>query len=399
MKAVFAAVATLGVAAHAFLLPPEVSEADIAMAAAIPAHIFPVPVDTALVELPCPGCPVQVKNRHGKVHVKTNKQSHLNLLFKVEQQPDAPDRLVLNGFTIYPKSDPFHESLFAPQTIDRHHTGPIDKPKAKHHKVHKEQKEHKGHKGPVHHEVISPKLGFSLQTMESKAGTPQSAPDIVADFDTIALELQIIEVAGQFINGIPTVEVRVLKDANGHLNLADVHLRDSSPLKSTPLSVPESSLKDCKSPLCQWLAFIEGKIGRPFGGCANKNKHHGQQGQALQSHHKFRPDRFRHPHQRTWGQLLRNLASHILLPVLIGIVAGVGASLLGMLVGSFIVLVWRAMFRRGHARCRHACRHKAASKEAAVAEEKAGLMEQQSPPPAYEEEEEEAAPKEETPMA
>lgn len=37
---------------------------------------------------------------------------------------------------------------------------------------------------------------------------------------------------------------------------------------------------------------------------------------------------------------------HVAVPVMIGAVAGILASLVGMMVGSFVIFVWRALFRR-----------------------------------------------------
>ena len=56
-----------------------------------------------------------------------------------------------------------------------------------------------------------------------------------------------------------------------------------------------------------------------------------------------------------------------------------------MIVGTLIVKVWR-FFRKDRPSCRRASPHKAAAKEAAVDEEKAGLMEEQVAPPVYQEE-------------
>ena len=68
-----------------------------------------------------------------------------------------------------------------------------------------------------------------------------------------------------------------------------------------------------------------------------------------------------------------------------------------MIVGTFIVMIWRALFRKNHPRCRHARRHKIAQTEATCAEEKAGLMEEQSDPPAYDEGDAEEAKDEDSP--
>ncbi len=322
MRSIIAAAAALAVASQAFLLPPEVSQSDIQIVDA--ANL----VDTGrVVELPCPDCPVQVMNHRGKVRVKTDKPNHLSLNFKVEHHEDA-DRLVVNGFELYPHSDPLHSALTAPQTIDRHarkkHNPNWEalEAKQKDHKKHRDHRKHKDHKGPWSHEVLSPELGFSLKTMESKDASGKS------QFSTVILDLQILSVGNQFVNDIPHVRAMLVKDAQGRLVIEDV---DIAIRNATPsLFVAQ---KGCDTPLCAWLAFIKGKMGRPLGSCA-KNKNGGDgaplhpelvKAHPLPTHHKTRPH-FARP-QRTWAHLVRNVAAHILLPVLIGIVAGVSASL------------------------------------------------------------------------
>lgn len=61
---------------------------------------------------------------------------------------------------------------------------------------------------------------------------------------------------------------------------------------------------------------------------------------------------------------------------------------IGIMVGTFVVFLWRLLFRRSYSRSSHRCRyaHKAAESEDAVDEEKSGLLnesEQAEAPPAY----------------
>lgn len=48
-----------------------------------------------------------------------------------------------------------------------------------------------------------------------------------------------------------------------------------------------------------------------------------------------------------------------------------------MMIGTMIVFVWRAFFRRGGARCSRKCSRKVADREIALGDEKSGLMEHQ----------------------
>lgn len=389
MRSFIAAAVALAAVSQAILLPPEVSSTDTSIVNALD-----LATDSHVVELECPGCPVQFKNRNGKVHVKTNKANHLSFLFKIESK-DGHDRLVVNGFELYPNSDPFHSALTAPQTIDRQaHRKHSDKWAERH-------KDRLAAGSIRSKEVIAPQLGFSLQTAEMKDLSGKS------EYSAVSLNLQIIEVSKQFVNGIPNMQVKLVKDSEGRLTIANVDVIGSGVVHGSV-----NGQKGCTSPLCQWLAFVKGRLGKPLADCPNKNKHSGAYPttSTLQSHHKFHPGKFGHMHkpERTWAQLVKNVATHIIFPVLIGIAAGVGASLLGMMVGTLIITIWRTFVRKDRAGCPYARRYKAVHREVAVAEEKAGLMGEQSPPPAYDEpaadenvdkDAKEDAPEQETPKA
>ncbi len=185
-----------------------------------------------------------------------------------------------------------------------------------------EEKHHRGgHRGPHHHEVLAPVLGYTLQSFVSKD------VDAASELSRVALYFQIIEVGPQFVIGIPKVHITLVRDSQGRLAIDDIKVI-ASEFSGQPL--PLEDKKECTSIVCKWMAYVEEKVGKPFRTCATKHLDAGHRPgrplQPLQSHHKLRPGHFR-PHQRTWGQLLKNIASHILLPVAIGIVAGVSASL------------------------------------------------------------------------
>ena len=56
-----------------------------------------------------------------------------------------------------------------------------------------------------------------------------------------------------------------------------------------------------------------------------------------------------------------------------------------MIVGTLIVTLWRAFFRRSSRRHAGRSLHKSTHRENGIAEEKSGLMENQDLPPTYEE--------------
>jgi len=112
--------------ANAFLLPfPEPSENDMVNTLPVPIETdFKIPTiaNTQKLELSCPGCPVRVrhhKNKPDSIRIKTDIPSHLNLEFSIFHGPDH-DRLIVNGFELYPDSDPIHNTLRATLVPDRH---------------------------------------------------------------------------------------------------------------------------------------------------------------------------------------------------------------------------------------------------------------------------------------
>ena len=298
----FVAAAGLAVAAQAFLLPPDVSEPDVGIVGFV---IDGIAKSEPLVILDCPGCPVQFKNSDGKLRTKTNKPNQLALFFKIDQHADS-DSLLLNGFELYPKSDPMHHDLSALQILQKH-------PHKKHDGKWKEKPHRRPHKGPHHREMVAPQLGYTLQALEVRGETESQQATVVLDF-------QIIEVGPQFVTGIPNVLVTLTKDIKGRLTIQDVKVGPSE-----NAGAPPNKSKECHSFLCKWMAFAEEKLGKPFNNCANKSKH-GPSPTANGELHHHRPHHFRH-RQRTWAQLLKSIASHILVPVAIGIAAGISASL------------------------------------------------------------------------
>ncbi|CAK7224450.1 hypothetical protein SBRCBS47491_005555 [Sporothrix bragantina] len=124
------------------------------------------------VKVPCPGCSMQVRkhgkhdkhhkgddeeddsertedNKDGKVITLTDVPNHINLFFKIDHADDG-DRLLANGFEIYPNVDLYNGALMAAQAPDHfHHKGK----KHHHHDDEEEEKaEHEKHGKHHHHE-------------------------------------------------------------------------------------------------------------------------------------------------------------------------------------------------------------------------------------------------------
>ncbi|KAK4162496.1 hypothetical protein QBC43DRAFT_302001 [Cladorrhinum sp. PSN259] len=402
MKSVTAAAGLLAApAAHAFLIPPQLSESDLQIADAIEA--IPAIAVTQAVELECPGCPIMVKGENGHgVQIQTHRPNHLELTFSIESRPDG-DHLMVNEFELYPSADPFQGPLMAPQVFDKDETH-------KHHAGHDEEEHHQ--KKRPHHRRPEPqpqRLGFGLVT--GGVGTS----DANGGLELVDVYLQILEVGMySFIDDIPGVKVKLIKEPTGKLLMTTVE-------KSAPQnSNGDDKAEDCTNMWCAWMAAARERMAQfrkahGMGGCHGKMK----DGMGTHPtppplpfdgehppHHHDGPHHHGHPElvqgnepmpprELTWGRLLKNITWHILLPVLAGVVAGVSVGLIGMAVGTVIVSLWRFFVRRKpssshhrHSR-RHSC-HKVSHREVAiVAEEKAGLMaaeetEDLPPPPAYE---------------
>ncbi|KAI1379741.1 hypothetical protein F4677DRAFT_407498 [Hypoxylon crocopeplum] len=364
---------------NALLLPPEISDADNNLVNTLPVPLpAPIAVDERLnipkiaeaqnLKLKCPGCPVRVPH-HGKVKIVNDIPSHLELDFSIESSDDA-DRLMLNGFELYPNADPFRNSLTAAVRPDF---------------LHRQAKRPHHFKGP--HPLAIQNLGFGMQTRPVATSEDDS-------LELIMVELDIIEVGDVFINGIPNVQIKLVKTPTGKLMIGEVETVESETSQKNPMDKQE----ECTTMLCKWKSVMMQKIAalRAHKGCGGRPAHAKGHDQAkaedIIGQHLSAPHRdAHHSHQRNWGLLFKNIASHILLPVAIGILAGVAASILGMLFGTFVVFLWRLVARRGGSRRhhRHGRQHKAAHNEAVADDEKSSLMaheEEVDAPPAYIEE-------------
>ena len=259
---------TLAATAAAFLIVPETTEAeeDIYKALPIDAYIADIPA-TAMgqsIDVPCNKC--------------KGKDTHLSMDFAVEYG----SKLTLNGYELYPSADPWHGDL----------TATVVKGNGKK----KEQL-----------------LGYSL------AVGPQ-AFDEQQHLEIINVGLHIIEVGGRFIEGIPTVTVKLIKAPTGEILIGDVSMQDAEQT-------------ECVDAWCRIKSGWDKAWKGLSKGCG-RHKHHGHSHGHGPSEENIKIDGKRPPHGRpthphhehNWGQLLKNIAVSILLPVLTGITAGVGVA-------------------------------------------------------------------------
>ncbi|KAK2590894.1 hypothetical protein QQS21_011418 [Conoideocrella luteorostrata] len=336
------------VAAAAFVIVPELSEADENAFKALPIHDTassqPIPDDSHLVSLPCKQC--------------DGRDSSLKLNFSVVDDV----RLLVNGFEVYPNADPWHGDLAA-------------------------SVQSAGNESPKQ------KLGYSLAIGHAPAMGWHS------HLELLNVQLRIIEVGERFVDGVPAVNVQLLKAPTNEIVVTGI---------DTTMNKDSSG---CKSMMCQAKnamadAFRSLKGFRPFKGC-HRRPHHGQdkspqssgskrpqpsdslfsdQVAGAPSKHRRPPHNFRHRHE--WGRLLTNIVAQVFLPVLMGITAGVGVALFAMAVCSlFFRLTALARGKRENGLSFCPCSRKQTIRiadEEATASEKAGLMGDDEVPPHYE---------------
>jgi len=304
----FIAAAGLVAASNALLLPPDLplSDSDSITTLPVPtevdadAVISQIP-ETRTLALKCPGCMRRGRNpKHQKII-----PSHLKLDFAIESR-EGVERLTVNRYELYPNPDPVANTLGAPvlpDLADRHMGIP---PRFK--------------GGPNRPQRIQP-LGFGMQT---QAVTTDDDDDL----NLINIEIQIIEVGNVFIEDIPNVQVKLIKTPSGKLAIGAIDTIDARPVGS------EGKMqKTCSTMLCKWKTMFFEKLAHifTFKGCGgskagsqpyphhNGEHHAGHREQGPHSHHMDE----KHP----MGTIMMAFISHVILPVLVGIVAGISVGL------------------------------------------------------------------------
>jgi len=292
------AIAAAGLtAAAAFLLPPELLHADVTVkeANSRPFGLAQF-AEIQTVELDCPGCPLLLRGHGGRL---VDMASHLEMTFTIEHLP-THDRLLLNGFELYPHADPLRSTLVAKQLPDFSH-------------------EETGPRMPIAPKVLDitiTKLGFGLQWQPV-------AEDAGSGMQLLFLDFQVIEVGNYFVNGIPNIRLKLLKSPDGALMIGSIDMTESQTGEANT-SEPQ---KECTTLHCMWKDMIAEYWGEKTHDCmlerlfgSNKHAHDAEDRQG-------KPLPGLELHQHSWKTLLRNLASHVLLPMLIGIAAGVALGL------------------------------------------------------------------------
>lgn len=202
------------------------------------------------------------------------KDTHLSMDVAVEEGT----KLTLNGYELYPNADPWHGDLTADMVKSN---------------------------GKAKEQL----LGYSL-------AVGPHAYDEQQGLEVIGIGLHIIEVGGRFIEGIPTISIKAIKAPSGEILIGDIELVDSEHA-------------GCNDFLCRVKDGLRSmfKGRKPCGKMANGH-HRGSQADGARVDGK-RPHHDRptfHEDRHNWGELLKNIAFSILLPVLTGITAGIGVA-------------------------------------------------------------------------
>ncbi|EJT70481.1 hypothetical protein GGTG_11504 [Gaeumannomyces tritici R3-111a-1] len=375
------AAAGLAVATEAFLLPPGALRDAPAthrepLFNALPFEVTAAPssglssVHLQSVQLGCPGCDLRVAGYVGSsFRLKGKAENYLDLGFSVHHDASS-DRLLVNGFELYPESDPLASQLRA-SVVPQIEAMPGDE-----------------HPKPVMMAMEPQDLGFGLVVRTDKV-------DEQSGVELISVDLQVIEVGNRFIQGLKNIHIDLVKDKSGALMIGRIGQSESQN--------PAEPAGQCTSLMCKMKAVAVGamnKIMKPH--CGGKMAHGAHPGAPHHMpHHQPTPAdgaQIQYQHTpRTWARLFKQLSYSIVLPVLVGIFAGITISVLGMVVGTLIVGLWRFFVRgqtffprRCHRRSGSTSQHKASEHDATVADEKSGLMaaeDVQDVPPSYTDEE------------
>lgn len=336
-----------------FLVPPEISAADAELIKTLPLDDAAGMLDRTL-QIECPGCPV-ITDLEGDLH-SIEAESVLQLAFTTSHK-DGVDQLLVNGIQIYPidlTSASAMQSLTARQMINTH---------------------------GVWQYAAEPKLGFSLAVNH-----PTSSGD--DSVNLVKVHLEVFEVANTFISGIPSVDLKLIEMPSGQLIIANSDI-------NVPASPAAQDGHQCSTLLCKWRATIANRLSALKKGCGRKRPttaarpapHHDNSlphpGPMAEPHH-LPHGQFR-AHQRFgFAQFVRGLVSHVLVPILIGVMVAVTAFSVGMAMGHIVILTWRLFFRRGgehKTRC-GACPQEDGEED--FGDETKAFLAHQGPPPQYE---------------
>ncbi|OAA75339.1 hypothetical protein LEL_07327 [Akanthomyces lecanii RCEF 1005] len=313
----------LAAAATAFVIVPEMTENDENIFKALPvdnpgsalSYGIPESAFDQSISVPCGDC----KGRH----------TQLRLDFTIEDET----RLLLNGFELYPDADPWSSELQA--TISS-----------------------------GHRKTKSKKLGYSLAVY----------PKAVAKEDNMELvevDLKIIEVGTRFVDGVPAVRVELIRAPGGSLAMSTV---DFDQLVETPCTTIWCRAKQLADKLWAQAQEIKGcgKTAIPELDFepVDMTSSDFDLPDSEYTAHITEPTM---PSQDEWRHLLKSIAGHIIMPIVMGVTAGVAVAFLALCIQSMARRLSSIVRRKRNGERRsNSC--KASCNEHSTTEEKAQLM-------------------------
>ncbi|KAI0400051.1 hypothetical protein F4802DRAFT_586611 [Xylaria palmicola] len=333
-------IAGVGLAAttNALLLPPDVHFADdtittlpVPVKSDVDAVLDAVP-DTITLDLECPGChPFGRKHHHHK-----EIPSHLKLDFSIEPT-DGPDRLTLNGFELYPNLDPLRSALMAPVIPDMAHRRMGVPPHVR--------------GGPKRPQKVQP-LGFGVERVAMTTDDE--------DMQLISIKLQFLQVGDSFVEGIPDVQVDLVKSPSGKLAIGAVQA------VGPKIEEAVEGQMDCSSMYCELNESYKQRVSEVAETFSQTCMGRGNTDMGCLS--------------VKIESLLELVIIVILAPVLIGMLGGFMVYMIGSLLVHTALFYRRRVFIPLAYGTSHGCRYarRAARREQAAGEEKVGLLVEQA---------------------
>jgi hypothetical protein len=233
--------------------------------------------------------------------------------------------------------------------------------------------------------AATPHLGWGLC---HGCGVPDLSSSDQSEIQLKTVRVEILEIAGRFINGFPIMDIKLLQTPSGKLMIGDASIMENT--------VSLAQDQECTTILCKWRAIIADKVSK-MKGCGGKRpgavtvpmvkpmakpSHHGHS-RPRPAHGAHRPHRHHHHRHGGFARFLRSIVFHVFIPIMIGVVVGITASLVGMIVGHIVIFIWRILFRRGE-RAQYCRRQREERVSKDDDDESKGFLEHENPPPVYE---------------
>lgn len=335
------ALAGLATTSQAFLLPPSISQSDSDVVSTLPFEIT-AGNDGQVLDLDCSTCPFAQTSDTGR-RIYAAVENRLQLNFSIEHG-EKSERLLLNGMQLYPTPHRF----MMPPLLEAPQLSEVT---------------------PLSGKADKVRLGYEFSMKQETGFNPEED-----NLELIAMRFQVVEVDDIFVDGLDSVELKVIKAPGGKLMLANIHTGASA-------NPSDAGGKDCTTLFCKWKAMLPERLtkGKPCPG--KKAGAHGQP--RIGGHPRPYHEGHRHHRNPTMAKVSRFVEmvfATFLVPVFVGIAVGMTVSLIGMIVGHLLVALWHVVYRRASKNAYTEIQQVDAEEEGAAKES----MDSRGPPPVYE---------------